>query len=339
MLTERIVVIGGTGFIGSPLVESLVSAGHRVTVIGRQARPVPAGASFVIGEVADRSRMFEVVEGAAAVYHLGTGGGSTWAEFERDFVQGARNVAEACLNAGVRRLVYTSSIAALYLGGRRRITDEMPADQKPQLRSLYSRGKIAAEAELLRLHEERRLPVVILRPGVVVGRRGILDHGGVGQWPTDIRCIGWGSGRNPLPLVLVDDVVDALVLALSASEIDGRALNVVGDVCISAREYVDLCSRESLRDYRFYPRSLPYLQSIEIIKWVLKVFARKAENPFPSYRDLKSRSFRASFDNTGAKRALGWTPNADLNVFVQQALRTHIRPVPAGDLRRALPAH
>jgi nucleoside-diphosphate-sugar epimerase len=81
------------------------------------------------------------------------------------------------------------------------------------------------------------------------------------------------------------------------------------------------------------------LQSIEIVKWVLKLCARKAENPFPSYRDLKSRSFRASFDNSGAKQALGWKPNADLEVFVQQALRTHIRPVPSGDLRCALPEH
>jgi len=332
--SERVVVIGGTGFIGTPLVQALISGGHLVTVVGRHERPVPLGARFIVGEVADSRRMMEVIRGATLVYHLGTGGGKSWTDFIRDFIEGTRNVAEACLHAGVRRVIYASSIAAVYLGRASTIMDATPTDDKPNLRSLYSRGKIAAEAELHRLRLERKLPFVILRPGVVLGKGGILEHSGVGQWPADTRCIGWGSGTNPLPLVLVDDVVDALLLAATAAEAEGRAFNIVGDVCLTAREYVALCARVSFRDYRFYPRRLAYLQTIEIAKWALKALARKPENPFPSYRDLKSRSFRSTFDNAEAKRILGWKPTADVGVLIDTAMKIHIKPIAPGDLRR-----
>ena len=103
---EQIVVIGGAGFIGRHLTEKLRAAGASVTVVSRSADAAPgdrSGIRYVPATVADATGISEAIAGSAVVYDLSLGGGLTWADFERDVVQGARNVAAACRAHGVRR--------------------------------------------------------------------------------------------------------------------------------------------------------------------------------------------------------------------------------------------
>jgi len=102
---------------------------------------------------------------------------------------------------------------------------------------------------------------------------------------------------------------------------------------MSAREFVGLLAELSKRRYRFYPRPLAHLQAIDIGKWMLKILARKPENPFPSFHDLRSNSLRANIDCSAAKRDLGWRPVADRQTFIARAILPNIRPVVPGDLR------
>jgi nucleoside-diphosphate-sugar epimerase len=328
------VVIGGRGFIGRHLVRNLADAGFHVRVVSRQA-----GASRdenveeVRGDVADPPSMRAAVQDAAVVCSLSTGGGERWSDFERDIVNGARNVAQACLDAGVRRLVYASSIAALYLGDRTDIDENVGPDPKSEQRAYYSRAKAAAEALLMFMFHSQALPVVIVRPGVVVGPGGILSHSGFGYWPSDLACIGWGAGNNPVPLVLVQDVAYAMQLASVTAGIEGRVFNLVGDVRLSAREFVAILAARSRRRIQFHPRPIAGLWAIDVFKWVLKELARKPENFFPSYRDLQSRSLLAQFNCRSAKSILGWNPNNDLDVFLQQVIDCNLRPIAPGDLR------
>lgn len=334
------VVIGGSGFIGSHLVKELTNEGRTVRVVSRGAAGRPAKEGLVeyqrgaVGSLAD---MLAAAEGAGCVYHLATGGGQSWADFERDFVGGARNVAEACRRQGVRRLVYASSTAALYLARDGVIDESTPADPKPVMRSYYARAKIEAENLLLDLHRREQLPLVIVRPAVVVGRGGVLSHSGVGLWCSDLHCMGWGSGRNPLPWVLVRDVARAMRAAGQAPGIEGRAFNLACAVEMSAREFVEELARRSRRRFRFHPRNLWIEQSIELCKWLLKVAARKAENPFPYYRDMVTRSFRTRLDCSAARDVLGWTPVDDREEFLREAIDSNLPLFAAGDLRLAEP--
>ena len=193
--SDEVVVLGGGGFIGRPLVRRLVDDGFRVTVVSRSASAKGGyeGARYLRGDVSNYESMAACIRGAAVVFHLATGGGTDWADFERDFIQGARNVARVSLDQRVRRLVYTSSIAALYLGRKETVDDTAGVDPKPELRSHYSHAKIATEHLLRELYTRQNLPVVVLRPGLVVGRGGLLNHTGVGFWPADNCCLGWGA--------------------------------------------------------------------------------------------------------------------------------------------------
>jgi nucleoside-diphosphate-sugar epimerase len=334
--SDSVLVIGGGGFIGKPLVSLLRESGCRVKVASRQAsgRDEP-GLEFRRADVGNPDSIRSAVEGASVVYYLATGSCQSWAEAHRDFVEGAANVAGACQANGVRRMIYVSSSAALYLGGAAGTDETAGTDPQPGGRGFYARGKIEAERMLLELHARSGLPVVIVRPAIVVGRGSSHCHSGVGQWPADTCCLGWGRGKHPLPFVLVEDAARALAAAKDVPGIEGQCFNLAGDVRLSAKEFLSLLRERSLRNFRFYPQSLWKMQAIEILKWGLKVAARKPDNPWPSFRDLKSRSMRAPMDCALAKRVLGWKPTQSLEVFLGEAIDGNLSRIPPGDLRRA----
>ncbi len=325
--TDRVVVLGGAGFIGRNLVSQLRGRVESITVVSRRAaaNATREGIRTVNGDVTDGTRMMEILAGATAVYQL---------TIESDFGQGARNVAEACLRHDVRRLIFASTSDAIYLGRKGSIDETSGPDPKPELRNPYARGKVESEKLLLEYHTSKKLPVVIVRPCLVVGRGGALAHGGIGSWRTPTCLVGWGDGNNPLPFVLVQDVAAALVLALDAPGIEGKTFNLGGDVFLSAREYLRLVSERTLRNFRYYPRNLALFNAKVMFKSLIKrMLGRSGERQY--YRDMASSAMYSQIDNRAAKQMLGWKPNADLEVFIREAIDCHADPILPGDLRLA----
>src|SRR5258707_15343254 len=85
------------------------------------------------------------------------------------------------------------------------------------------------------MHGQQKLPVVIGRRGIVIGKGGSPFHWGVGMWHHGAICRLWGDGNNPLPLVLVEDVAAGLVRLVDAPGLEGEAFNFVADSRLSAR--------------------------------------------------------------------------------------------------------
>ena len=332
---DSVLVIGGTGFIGSVLVEQLVAQGCDVRVMSRRGgHPEGGRVTYVKGEVADIESLRRATEGVQVVYDLSMGGGTTWEDYLRDFVQGAQNVAEVCLERGVRRLVYTSTIAALQLSWDGRTDESDGPDPKPHLRSWYSRGKIYAERALLGLHKTRNLPVVIFRPGIVVGKGNRLSHPGIGTWVSPTCCEVVGTGRTPLPLVLVEDVAAALVLAKDAPAAAlGRTFNLVGDVRLTAADYCEIAGERSLRNFRLQPKSMWGIQAFRLTVWLGKALMRRKDNVWLSYHELKTAPQKTQIDCAAAKTILGWRPVDDRAEFIRRAIDLHIVPPRPGDLR------
>jgi nucleoside-diphosphate-sugar epimerase len=221
----------------------------------------------------------------------------------------------------------------LYLGRRGFVSDNLETDADNPSRAMYSRGKGMAERALLELHAREGLPVVIFRPGIVIGPGGPLAHFALGDAVADTRILGWGRGQNPLPCVLVDDAAKAMALAKDAPGVEGMAFNLVGDVRPTAQEFVEELRRRSLRDFRFYPRSLWKIQVGELTRLMMKKMAGKAASIAISYRDLKSLSMLTQFDCSSGKRSLGWSPVADREEFFRQAIDSLLEPILPGDLR------
>jgi nucleoside-diphosphate-sugar epimerase/predicted dehydrogenase len=337
----EVVVLGGTGFIGRRVVDRLLARGVPVTAVVRRAHGLPAALldaardgrlRLLRGSLEDRRSLAAAFQGARGVLHLATGGGDTWEKIERSMVRGSVGAAEEALAQGVGRFVYVSSVAALYSGpdcGASVIEDSLETDPQAAEREIYSRGKAETERALAALQRERGLPLVIARPGVVLGEGTPFQHPGLGLWVRDNHCVGWGLGESPLPLVTADDVAEALVrIALHEGDgLHGRALNLCGRPALSAREVVEQLRLATGRDLHFHPRPLWLSQILEIGKWLVKKAGRRPGVTFPSYRDLKARAFAAPFSCRTARETLGWTPVEDREGLLDRTVRIYTTPL------------
>lgn len=324
--TWDVAVLGGTGFIGTHVARQLLDAGHGVSVMARSLVNLPAvfadpRVALHRGDIRDQAAVSRAIGTARVVINLAHGGGG--ADFEavrRAMVGGAETVARACQEAGVARLVHVGSIASLYLGpDAGTITAATPPDPREAERGDYARAKVLADRMLLKMHAKEGLPVVILRPGVVVGEGGPPLHSGLGLFNNDQHCIGWNDGRNPLPFVLVEDVASACVRACAAEGIEGRSYNIVGEVRPSARAYLADMGQALGRPLRFHPQSPTRLWLVDVAKWLVKRATGRAV-PMPAKRDFLSRGMAASFDVADARRDLGWAPVADPATFHARAI-------------------
>jgi nucleoside-diphosphate-sugar epimerase len=333
----EVVVLGATGFIGRRTVAKLLAAKQPVTIVARRAHSLPpeidaairdGSVRFQRASLEDKAGLSTALVGAHTVIQLATGSGDTWEKVQRSMVDGTRDVAEAALAAGVKRFVYVSSIAALYTGAdapAREILDSTDVDPAPMKRPLYSRGKMAAEAALLALHRSSNLPLVIVRPGVVMGAGTLPEHSGLGLWQRDNHCIGWGHGDNALPIVWVDDVADALtsIARYQGDDLHGKALNLCAKTSLTARECVAELARVTGRKITFHPRSLGLSQVMEIGKFAVKKAGRRPGVEFPSWRDLKSRALVTTFACDIARSKLGWRPVEEREALLDRCVRVY----------------
>lgn len=321
-----VLVLGATGFIGKEVIRQLVEAGHGVRVLVRNAGSLSRhmqGPSIdcQVGDLMNIADVRKAMEGIEHVIHLARSNVKTWAEYQEFEVGATRQIAECALDAGVERLVYTGTIASYYQGSKaRKITENTPLDQLIARGNLYARAKTASEDLLMKMHREQSLPVVILRPGVVIGRGGSPFHWGVARWWHDSVCETWGKGQNKLPFVLVEDVASALIAAMDVPGIEGRSFNLVGDPCLSAQEYLDELDR--CGGIRIQRHTTPIIKfyCMDLIKWAAKTALRYPDRQFPHYRDWESRTLFARFDCSAAKTVLDWKPTIDRDEFVNKGI-------------------
>jgi len=325
-----VLVIGSTGFIGQHLVGALAASGLRVRVMARTPGALPdsvrkAASAVAEGDVRDPAAVLAAVDGCRRVVHLVAGAPEGWSGYERLYLDGTRHVAEACLAAGTEQFQFASSIASLYLGAPGVVTNDTPPDDKLDERCDYAKAKILCERLLMDLHRSRALPVVIFRPGIVVGAGGPPEHLGVGHWASPTRCVSWGTADHPLPFVLASDVASAMTAALGLDGLAGRAINLAGDVRMRASEYVELLASLSKRDVQLRRRSLANWWTLEHVGWAVKAVGRKANNSALSWRELNYRTGASTLDCTDTKQLLAWTPEADRDRFIERGIRAAIR--------------
>jgi nucleoside-diphosphate-sugar epimerase/predicted dehydrogenase len=333
-----VLVLGGTGFIGRELVGQLLGNGRRVRILTRRGvSPFGDGnprLQAIRGDIRNEADLLHAMRGAPVVVHLARAAGGSWRDYFEQDVLGTERVGLCCLEAGVPRLVYASSIVGYNLGRRPTITEQTPFDPAVLRQNRYARAKAEAEQRLEKLHAQRGLPVVIVRPGMVIGRGGELCHGGVAAWNGLGSCAFWGNGRGLLPLVLVEDVARGLIAAMDAAAIEGQSFNLVDAPCLSAREYVDEIERFAGLSIRRFPTPLWRLYAIDLIKFAAKVALRMPDRYVPRYRMWKARDPRATFDCTRARETLNWRPAGDRDAIVARGIHVHL----AESATRARPA-
>ncbi|MCR8549098.1 NAD-dependent epimerase/dehydratase family protein [Salipiger sp. P9] len=319
-------VIGGTGFIGRALTRRLVADGHDVRVLSRgRSGPfpdLPDQVETVGVSLHDLEGLTEAMKGIDVVFNLAKSMDKTWADALINDVGVATRVGMACEHAGVKRLVYTGTIASYDMSDpAQQITEDTPFPDDMTDRNLYARSKAECERQLMRLHRERGLPLTIARPGIVVGHGGPLQHWGIGRWHGAGAVRIWGPGENILPFVLIDDVADGLVRMATRTAAIGQSFNLIGEPMMSARGYFDAIHEALGAKIRVTSGNLTAFYLSDAVKYGLKKYAlRKRGVIRPSLADWKSRAHFSPFVNSKPKEVLGWEPEADRGAFIEQAI-------------------
>jgi len=326
-----VLVVGGTGFIGKRLVRTLLAAGHGVRVLSRSA----ASARYELeglpvdvaeGALDDPAAVGRALQGIEVVYDLAKAVGQRWQDYVDNDLRPTRVLAEAALAAGVKRFIYTGTIDSYDAEKASSvISGETPLDAAIETRNLYARSKAACEALLRDLHLTRGLPLVVFRPAVVIGEGCPPAHWGVGMFHSDTRVQFWGSGEHKLPLVLVDDVADALVLGLDKPGIEGQAFLLTDSPLLTAREYVDEVSRLSGTRLRATPTPVWKFFLLDAAKELVKNAIRHPNRKRPSYHDWACRQLAARFDNRRSCELLGWRPAGTREALVERGIAASVR--------------
>ena len=201
-----------------------------------------SGIQMVVGDLGDPRIVDHAVAGVTTVYHVGAAMRGSPRDFEAGTVWGTRNVIDACGRHGTRRLVHVSSMGVLDHAGRgpdEKVDESYRHEPLPALRGAYTRTKLQAEQMVVEAMHDG-LPAVVLRPGQIFGpgAERVTPNGVValaGRW------IAVGDGACTLPLVYVDDVVDALLLAGEAPDATGGVINVVDPATVTQSDYIARC--------------------------------------------------------------------------------------------------
>lgn len=221
----KVLVTGGSGFLGSHIVEQLSQAGTPVRALVRGTSRTTLleklpGVELAVGAVDDRPSLERAVEGVTHVIHAaGVVKAKNPAEFHFTNAGGTVNLLQAVRKSapGLKRFVLVSSLAAI---GPSTDGRPVPADQKPNPVTGYGRSKLAAERAALAMAEE--LPITVIRPPAIYGPRdtemlAFFKAVRLGVMPT------MGSPHRGMSIIYGPDCAAACIAALHADTPSGRA--------------------------------------------------------------------------------------------------------------------
>jgi dihydroflavonol-4-reductase len=313
-------ITGASGFVGSAVLRQLIAVGHTVRALVRpnsdRRNLVELPVEIVTGDLTDRASLDRALVGCSALFHVAAVY-RLWVPQPKEIydanVTGTRNIMIAAANAGVKRIVYTSSVATLGL-----TSDGSPANEDTPVSLAdmighYKRSKFLAEAEVKKLVEEQGLPAVIVNPSTPVGPRDIKPT------PTGRIIVDALSGRMPayvdtgLNLVHVDDVAIGHLLAFERGTIGERY--VLGARNMTLKEILtELAAITGGKPPRI---RLPY-NLVLPIAYVSEAWARltRGNEPRVTLVGVRLAKKKMFFSSEKAKRTLGYNPRP-----VEEALR------------------
>lgn len=233
----KVMVTGGSGVVGRALVPELIESGYEVTVYDLRP-PLAPGATFVAGDIRDGHALLEASRDCRAVFHLAARlpqARLSDTEFYEVNVGGTRNVAEACLRNGIRRLVFASTIEVY---GPQDVRIPLDEDARKLFTGTYSRTKWACE-QLLAEYQTQLEPVsmrmpMVLGPGFYHERSVITLFHAMRRG----RSIPIPARDIPYSLVAAGDSAKAFVLAAERPEAAGSVLNIAAGDTPSLAEFL-----------------------------------------------------------------------------------------------------
>ncbi|MBI2867528.1 MAG: NAD-dependent epimerase/dehydratase family protein [Chloroflexi bacterium] len=321
----RAFVTGATGFVGANVARALLRRGHQVRALVRPGSDTRALDGLPIerwpGSLSDRDVLCDGMRGCDTVFHVAAlyelWGAQSRQVYEIN-VNGTLRVMEAALEAGIGRIVHTSSVAAIARPSEpSELADE--TYEWKRLRDLpghYERSKLLAEREVSRLVKECGLPAVIVNPTAPIGAFDLRPT------PTGRMIVGlltgkvWGYLDGGINIVDVEDVAEGHVLAAEKGRVGERY--ILGNRNMTFEEVFGLvCSMGDKSPPVFKaPYGLALLTAYVEEGFLGSLLARR---PTATIAGVKLAKQRMWFDSSKAVRELG-LPQSSVDETIRKAI-------------------
>lgn len=312
----KILVTGATGFVGSAVVRRLLESGKQVAVLTRaqsnQSNLKGLPVEIHHGDLTDTSSLVRACTDCDGLFHVAADY-RLWtkrpSELYQNNVDGTRNLMLAALKVGVKRIVYTSSVATLGVFSDGTISNEETPVSVENMVGHYKRSKFLAEQVVDELVTTQNLPAVIVNPSTPIGPRDIK--------PTPTGRIIYDALRNKIPAYVdtglniahVDDVAEGHILAFEKGQIGRRY--ILGGDDMSLQQILTTVAEHC--GHRPPTIKLPR-QLIYPIAWLAETWASVTNGPEPraTIDGLKMSRKKMYFSSNRATKELGysWRPAA-----------------------------
>jgi nucleoside-diphosphate-sugar epimerase len=326
-------VTGGTGLLGSHIVEQLVYRGRRIRALVRPGSDVAflrsQGVELAEGDLTDRASLAQACAGVSRVYHAAAkvGDWGPWEEFVRISIDGTRNLIEAAAEAGVGRFLHVSSISSYgHPDGAGLVLDETaPLGHRLHKWSYYSRAKVEAERLVWQAHRSGRLVCTVVRPSWLYGPR---DRATIGRLVDSIRTRKAkliGRGDNRLNVVHAGNVAECAILAAEADVAAGQAYNASSDGVLTQEGYFNMLA--AALGEPPVTRHVPY----KVAKAAAFVFEcvghalNRKKPPLVTRYSVWLIGRRCFFDCSKAREQLGWKSTVSYEDGIPAAVEDYLR--------------
>ncbi|MGO9007713.1 MAG: hopanoid-associated sugar epimerase [Beijerinckiaceae bacterium] len=309
MAGDKVLVTGASGFVGSAVARELVRAGFSVAVLLRTTSNRTNIDNLDVeafeGDMRDAIAVATAMRGVRYLFHVAADY-RLWApdpeEIVRTNCEGTRMLMRTALQAGVERIVYTSSVATLKVRADGDIANETMQLSTAAAIGAYKRSKVMAEALVEQMIAGEQLPAVIVHPSTPIGPRDVKPT------PTGRIIVEAASGRMPayvdtgLNFVHVDDVAAGHLAALRRGAIGERYI-LGGQNVRFASLLADIAELSGRRPPRFrVPRTILYPFAI-----AAETKARLTQRePFLTLDGLRMSKYCMFFTSAKAQRDLGY---------------------------------
>ena len=309
---KTVLVTGGTGFVGGAVAQRLRTENCAVRALVRRnsdtAALTAAGCDLRYGDIADPASVRDAMEGADAVVHCAALA-SDWGPreaFERVNVEGSRNIFDATLQHSVKRVVHisTTDVYGTYDDGR--VIDESFPLQVTGFP--YSDTKAEAEKIAFAYAQEPGLPVVVIRPTFIYGPGDRTFLPEVVDAMRRHEMAFFGSADNTIPLCYIDNLVDAVLLALTRDEAVGQGYIVSDGAVVSWKELTDLLADRL--DLPKVKRTIPLsaAKAVAVGAETLAKLEKSTQRPALTRYELAFGGRDLRYSNGKIVRELGFSP-------------------------------
>jgi nucleoside-diphosphate-sugar epimerase len=323
-MAYRYLITGATGFVGGHLAEACLSRGLPVSTIARPSSDTSLldklGVTIHRGDLTDADVVRNAVANADVVVHCAAkvGDRGPVEEYRAVNVDALRGLLDACKGRPLHRFVHMSSLG-VYEARHHYGTDESEPLPATHI-DAYTTTKVEAEHLVMQYYRDHKIPVVALRPGFVYGPRDKVVLPRLIKRMTTKKIHYLGGDRRALNTIYIDNLVDAVFLAVDNPKAVGQVYNLTDGEYVSKRRFIEAVADEMglKKSKQILPRWLA-----AIVVWVIRRQISRAgatgKSPV-THAQFKFLILNLDFSIEKAKRELGYQPRVGFDEGIRRTM-------------------